>query len=208
MNRGQILRALGIAIAAVLVASAFFSFDFTLHKEPAPLLRLDTPQANPSAADEGVDFSAPDLDGKEIVLSHYRGHPVIVDFWATWCAPCRKQIPELAALYNKYNKSRGLMIIGVSCDLIQGDGTQAVAPFVEQFRINYPIALADQRLVNSMGVEAIPTTLFVGPDGKIVSRIVGASHPGEISTNANRLLDGVKAHDVAAMPLSGQPAAP
>jgi hypothetical protein len=59
-----------------------------------------------------------------------------------------------------------------------------------------------------MGVEAIPTTLFVGPDGKIVSRIVGASHPGEISTNANRLLDGVKAHDVAAMPLSGQPAAP
>ena len=96
-----------------------------MHQEPKPLLRLDTPQANPSPADEGVDFSAPGLDGNKINLSHYRGHPVIVDFWATWCGPCRRQIPELVALYKKYNKSRGLVIIGVSCDLIQGDGTAA-----------------------------------------------------------------------------------
>src|SRR5208282_6323433 len=96
--------------------------------------------------------------------------------------------------YRKYNKSRGLVIIGVSCDLIQGNGVRAVAPFVEEFQINYPIALADERLVDSMGVEAIPTTLFLGPDGKIVSRIVGAGHPGEISASAKELLDGVKGH--------------
>ncbi len=204
MNSGQILRALGIAAAVALIATAFANFHFTLSKEPEPLLRLDTPQASSSPADEGVDFSAPGLDGKEIDLSHYRGHPVIIDFWATWCAPCRKQIPELVALYSKYNKSRGLVIIGVSCDLIQGDGTQAVAPFVEEFRIKYPIALADQRLATSMGVEAIPTTLFVGPDGKIVSRIVGASHPGELSASAKQLLDGVKGHGVAGKPEKGE----
>jgi len=203
-GRPQVVRALALTIALALIVGAFFNFNFKKREEPKPLLRLDTPQANPSPADEGLDFSAPGLDGKEIDLSHYRGHPVIVDFWATWCGPCRKQIPELVALYNKYNKSRGLAVIGVSCDLIQGDGgADAVAPFVEEFRINYPIALADERLVDSMGVEALPTTLFVGPDGKMVSRVVGAGRPGEISANAKLLLDGVKGHSSPSKPAEG-----
>ena len=89
--------------------------------------------------------------------------------------------------------------------MIQGDGLKAVAPFVEEFRINYPIALADERLVDSMGVEAIPTTLFVGPDGKLVSRIVGAGHSGEITASTEQLLEALKAHRAPAKPqdLSG-----
>lgn len=196
MNRSmQGLRALGVVIALVLIVGAFYNFDFAalFSQQPKPLLKLDTPKAVASPANTGLDFSAPGLDGKEIDLSAYRGHPVIVDFWATWCGPCRKQIPELVALYRKYNKSRGLVVIGVSCDLIQGDGVKAVAPFVEEFQINYPIAIADERLVDSMGVEAIPTTLFIGPEGNLVSRIVGAGHAGEISASAKQLLDGVKA---------------
>jgi thiol-disulfide isomerase/thioredoxin len=197
----SVLRALGIALALALIAAAFF---FHMKpEEPKPLLRLDTPQPQASPAnqgsqretppqDEGLNFSAPTLDGKNIDLSTYRGHPVIVDFWATWCGPCRRQIPELVSLYKRYNKSRGLVIIGISCDLIQGDGVKAVAPFVEEFQINYPIALADEQLVDKMGVEAIPTTLFVGPKGELVSRIVGAGHAGEISDSAMALLNGVK----------------
>ena len=184
------LRTLAVVIALVLIAGTFF--NFWKRDEPKPLFRLDTPQPTASRVDHGLEFSAPGLDGRNIDLSSYRGHPVIVDFWATWCGPCRKQIPELVALYKKYNRTRGLVIIGVSCDLIQGDGAKAVAPFVEEFQINYPIALADERLVDSMGVEAIPTTLFVGPDGKLVSRIVGAGHRGEITNSAQQLLDGVK----------------
>ena len=203
MNRRQSgLRALAAIAAVVLIVGAFFDLHFKASEERKPLLHLDTPQAPPSQAgpsqaapapaDEGLDFSAPGLDGKSIDLSSFRGHPVIVDFWATWCGPCRKQIPELVALYKKYNKSRGLVIIGVSCDMIQGDGVKAVAPFIQEFRINYPIALADERLVDSMGVEAIPTTLFVGPDGKLVSRLVGAGHAGEITASAEQLLAGGK----------------
>ena len=200
MSGQQGLRALAIVVSLALIASAFFNFDFGFlrREQPKQLLRLDTPTAVASPADVGLNFSAPGLDGRQIDLRHYRGHPVIVDFWATWCGPCRRQIPELVALYRKYNKSRGLVIIGVSCDLIQGDGVKAVAPFVEEFRINYPIALADERLVDSMGVEAIPTTLFIGPDGKLVSRIVGAGHAGEISANAKRLLDNVNGHGAPA----------
>ncbi len=193
MKEPQALRALGIVVLVALVVVAYFNF-FPAQEGPKPLLRLDTPQAQGSPVDEGLDFSAPGLDGKNINLSHYRGHPVIVDFWATWCGPCRKQIPELVELYKKYNKSRGLVIIGVSCDLIQGDGLKAVAPFVEEFRINYPIVLADERLVDDMGVEAIPTTLFLGPDGKVVSRVVGAGHAGEITSSAAKLLDTVKGY--------------
>jgi len=193
-GRQLTLRALAAMVGLALIVGALVNLHRGMREEPKPLLRLDTPQANALPADEGLDFSAPGLDGKQIDLSSYRGHPVIVDFWATWCGPCRRQIPELVALYRKYNKSRGLVIIGVSCDLIQGNGVRAVAPFVEEFQINYPIALADERLVDSMGVEAIPTTLFLGPDGKIVSRIVGAGRPGEISASAKLLLDGVKRH--------------
>jgi thiol-disulfide isomerase/thioredoxin len=193
MNNGrqQALRLLAAAAAVALIAGAFFNLNLFFREKPKELLRLETPHP-PLSQDEGLEFSAPGLDGKQIDLSHYRGHPVIVDFWATWCGPCRRQIPELVALYKKYNKSRGLVIIGVSCDLIQGDGLKAVEPFIEEFQINYPIVLADQRLVDSMGVEAIPTTLFVGPDGKIVSRIVGAGKAGEITASTRQLLDGVR----------------
>jgi len=202
-GRQLTLRALAASVGLALIVGAFVNLHRRMREEPTPPpLRLETPQANapqasaPQAsapqADEGLDFRAPGLDGKQIDLSDYRGHPVIVDFWATWCGPCRRQIPELVALYKKYNKSRGLMIIGVSCDLIQGDGVRAVAPFVEEFQINYPIALADEQLVDSMGVEAIPTTLFLGPDGKLVSRIVGAGRAGEITASAKQLLDGAK----------------
>ncbi len=207
-GRQLTLRALAASVGLALIVGAFVNLHRRMREEPTPPpLRLETPQANApqanapqasapqasaSPTDEGLDFRAPGLDGKQIDLSDYRGHPVIVDFWATWCGPCRRQIPELVALYKKYNKSRGLMIIGVSCDLIQGDGVRAVAPFVEEFQINYPIALADEQLVDSMGVEAIPTTLFLGPDGRLVSRIVGAGRAGEITASAKQLLDGVK----------------
>ncbi len=182
-----VLRPLGFMVALALIAGSFF--NFVIPEKPKPLLRIDTPNANGSLASEGLNFSAPGLDGKKIDLSDYRGHPVIVDFWATWSEPSRRQIPSLVALYNKYNKSRGLIVIGVSYDQIQGDGVKAVKPFVAKFRIDYPVAIADERLAATMGVDTVPTTLFIGTDGKLISRVVGGGHPGQITTSAKQLLD-------------------
>src|SRR5579885_2706598 len=138
--------------------------------------------------DRVPDFELQDLDGNPMRLSQFRGHPVIVDFWATWCPPCRKQIPELNQLYSRFHKTRGLVIIGVACDTIQGDGIREVAPFVRKFKIIYPILLASEPVVNTLGVEAIPTTLFIAPDGRLVQKVMGAGKPGELSESAEALM--------------------
>jgi thiol-disulfide isomerase/thioredoxin len=144
----------------------------------------------PIRAASALDFVLEDLDGNPMRLSQFRGHPVIVDFWATWCPPCRKQIPELKELYERYHKSKGLEIIGVACDTIQGDGVRDIGPFVRKFKINYPVLVASEPVVNSLGVEAIPTTLFIGPDGRLVQKVMGAGRPGELSETARDLMKG------------------
>jgi thiol-disulfide isomerase/thioredoxin len=167
----------GIAIAAIVPAALAIA--------PA---RAGYAQIALPVRDKPVDFELPDLDGKPMRLSQFRGHPVIVDFWATWCPPCRKQIPELNQLYSRFHKTRGLVIIGVACDTIQGDGIREVAPFVRKFRIIYPILLASEPVVNTLGVEAIPTTLFIAPDGRLVQKVMGAGKPGELSESAEALM--------------------
>ena len=194
-----LVRIVLIVSALALISIAIFKVEWG--EKPKELLRFEPPKARQTRGDQGLNFSARGLNGRMIDFSEYRGHPVIVDFWATWCGPCRSQIPELIALYKRYNKTTGLVIIGVSCDLIQGDGMSAVSSFVEEFKINYPIALADEALTDSLGIEGLPTTLFVGPDGKIISRIVGAGRPGEISEGARLLIAGSKTHAPKGQPV-------
>ena len=117
------------------------------------------------------DFSLPQLDGSDLRLSVYRGKVVLLDFWATWCDPCREEIPHLVELQQRYASS-GLQIIGVSMD----DSSDPVRPFYQQFHMNYPVVMGTaQTGALYGGVLGLPITFLIGRDGCIYSKHIGAT---------------------------------
>lgn len=138
-----------------------------------------------SATPLAQDFDLKDLSGKRVKLSDYKGKVVAVNFWATWCGPCRAEIPDFIKLREQYN-SRGLEIIGISLDR---GGPQAVANFAERFKINYPVVMGDQKTVDAYGpINAIPTTFVVDRQGRIHSRHLGLVSFNKIENTIKPLL--------------------
>jgi len=111
------------------------------------------------------------MDGETINLAEQDGRLLLINFWATWCAPCREEIPDLKALHSEL-EAEGLTVIGVSLDR---QGREAVAPFVEKHAINYPIVIdGDGTVEAEFGpIPGLPTTVLVTPDGQVTKRVVG-----------------------------------
>lgn len=108
-----------------------------------------------------TDFSLFSLDGEEYTLSELKGQVVIIDFWATWCPPCRNSIPTFIRLYEKYHE-QGFTILGVGLD-----DEQALVDFQKQMEITYPIFVGDKDLAKDYGVTGIPKTIFIDKKGEI-----------------------------------------
>lgn len=131
------------------------------------------------------DFTLPDLDGKPFSLSSTAGKVVLLDFWATWCPPCRMGVPELQELYDRY-KAKGLVIVGVSLD--QG-GAADVRPFVKANGVTYPIVIGDQRVANLYGgIRGIPTMFVVDRGGNVVKKLVGYQQKSVLEAVVKELL--------------------
>ena len=120
--------------------------------------------------DKAPDFALKSLEGKTVKLSDYKGKVVIIDFWATWCPPCRKGIPDLISIQKDFKDD--LVVIGISLD---GEKTIKDVPgFVKSYGINYPIVYGDEKVVAAYGgIEAIPTAFVVDKEGHVVDQHVG-----------------------------------
>jgi thiol:disulfide interchange protein DsbD len=131
------------------------------------------------------NFSLKTYDGKIIELAKLKGKVVVVNFWATWCPPCRAEIPDFINVYDAY-KSKGLEIVGISLD---EDGWSKVNPFVEKYKMNFPVVLGTMEVVRQYGgIEGIPTTFIVDKDGNVAGMQVGMLSKEALEQKVNSLL--------------------
>ena len=137
--------------------------------------------ANAHAGDSITKITASEL---KAVLGNNKGKVVIVDLWATWCPPCRKEIPGFINLYNKY-KGNGVEIIGIAFD---ENGVEVVPPFVKKMGINYPIYLEGDGIAQAYDLRAYPTTIIYGKDGKVANTHIGYVSEKEFDAEIGELL--------------------
>ncbi len=117
----------------------------------------------------GGDLAATDLDGKPWRLGEHRGKVVLVNYWATWCPPCRAETPGLVSLANEH-KSNGLEVVGISLD----EDIGAIRPFVDEYEVPYPILLPADRTTLSLVAEVLPTTVLYDRQGRMAKLYTGA----------------------------------
>ena len=142
--------------------------------------------AHAKAANLNLTFQ--DVHGKSVTLSDYKGKVILLDFWATWCPPCRKEIPGYIELYNNY-KSRGFVVLGVSMD--DADDLAGVKKYAAGIRMDYPVLLGagrEQDLKPSFGDLPLPTSFVIARDGRICARHDGLTPKEQVEREITALL--------------------
>jgi thiol-disulfide isomerase/thioredoxin len=165
-------------VVALAVSGMLF---FGLH-----MARRSNSNARIMKSTPAPDFTLEALNGGSMRLSDLRGKAVLLNFWATWCGPCKIETPWLVELQNQYGP-QGLQIVGVEAG---DDGKEDIAKFVKDMGINYPILIGKDEVGDAYGgIPALPETFFIGRDGKIVDKTLGLHGRAEIEDSIKKALD-------------------
>jgi thiol-disulfide isomerase/thioredoxin len=156
----------------------------------------DIPE-NPLQGQVAPAFTLKDTSGRAVSLADYKGKAVVLDFWATWCAPCKVEIPWLEKFHDQY-AGQGLEILGVSEDDLDLDNKaelsqekKDIADKAVQMKINYPVLIDDASVSTPYGgIEGLPTTFFIDRNGKVVASTIGLVPREEIEADIRKALGG------------------
>ncbi|MEM7280366.1 MAG: TlpA disulfide reductase family protein [Pseudomonadota bacterium] len=167
-----------ITAIAVVVVVAAAGFGYITQRK---LAQQETRQDQPPQATSSrrPDFSLTDTNGVDREISEWDGKTIALNFWATWCPPCRKEIPVLIEVQNDY-ADQGLQIIGLAIDEME-----LVQSYAEEMEINYPLLVGEQEALNvaeafGTGVTALPFTVIINPDGEVKAVHYGELHREEL----------------------------
>jgi len=178
MHRDKLCSPASLLLCVLLGVLAGFGQDAS-PPESGPAARLVQGALAPN-------FSLPTINGENVQLSDFRGQTVLIHFWATWVGPCKIMTPWLVDLQSKY-AARGFHVIAVSLD---DEATRVeIGEFADQNHMNYPVLIGNEKVAELFGgVPAMPESVLVGPDGKIVERIVGLKSKGEFERSIRKAL--------------------
>lgn len=170
------------AVLAVLVVAGGAALFLTIEKAPEEGRPIAPPSEDvaallkgldlikPSRAQAAKDFTVPSPNGKTLQLADYKGKVVFLNFWATWCPPCKEEMPAMERLYQRY-KERGLVILALSVDT---EGAPIVVPFVKEYKLTFPVGLDPKMSVaERYGVRGLPTSFLVDQQGALVALALG-----------------------------------
>jgi len=170
---------LALVVVAVVVAGMLY---FGLHMAR----RTGTGRAPGVGTEvEAPDFTLESLDGKNLRLSDLRGKAVLLNFWATWCVPCKVEMPWLVELQGEYGP-QGLQIVGVAMD---DSSKEDIAKFAKDMGVNYPVLLGKNAVADAYDVPAMPESFFISREGKIVDKILGLKDKADIEDAVKKALN-------------------
>jgi thiol-disulfide isomerase/thioredoxin len=171
-----------VILVVALVVTVMIVFGFQVARRNSGAAASASPSMIGQA---GPDFTLESLDGKTVHLSDFAGKGVLLNFWATWCQPCKIEMPWFAELQKQYGP-QGLQIVGIAMD---DASPKEIGEFAHDLGVNYPVLIGKEEVGNAYGgVQFLPATFYIGRDGKVVDKVFGLKGRSEIEDSIKKAL--------------------